>query len=263
MSALTFTLPIEFKDWVDILQAAFTIAAMIVGGIWTYRMFIKKREHYPGINLSFTIDCMEVDETHNLVHVAILHENIKETLLKAKTAELRLRCVLPLPASIEKELRTGADPVSNEYASIEWPMILERNWTFTEELPFEIEPGESDSMHADFFVDKQVKIIQFYYYIANIEKKGKNLGWALTQYYQIPATGLQRQNPFNRVSGSRPSNERPNREQPEQQKQQRQQTPQPRQQIAKPVNPPQKPREPLRGPEKKGTTPGDSSQRPE
>jgi hypothetical protein len=250
MSTLTITLPSEFKDWVEILQAAFTIAAMIVGGIWTYRMFIKKREHYPGINLSFTIDCMEIDETHNLVHVAILHENIKETLLMAKTAELRLRRVQPLPASIERDLKTGADPVSDVYASIEWPMILERNWTFTEELPFEIEPGESDSLHADFFVDKHVKIIQFYYYIANIEKKGKNLGWALTQYYQIPVTGHQKQYPQNRLPGNRPNNERPNREQPEQ-KQQRQQAPQPRQQLAKPVNPPQKPREPLRVPEKK------------
>ncbi|MCX6279849.1 MAG: hypothetical protein NT004_17405 [Bacteroidetes bacterium] len=56
MNTIAMTLPTEFKEWVDIIQAGFTIAAMIVGGIWTYRMFIKKREHFPGINLSITFE---------------------------------------------------------------------------------------------------------------------------------------------------------------------------------------------------------------
>ncbi|MEI6433436.1 MAG: hypothetical protein WCP32_01230 [Bacteroidota bacterium] len=246
MSNIAIALPTEFKDWVDIIQAGFTIAAMIVGGIWTYRMFIKKREHYPGINLSITIDCMEVDASHNLVHVAILHENIKETLLKAKTAELRLMRVLPLPSPIEKNLKAGADPVSEDSTCIEWNLILERNWTFSEKAPFEIEPGESDSLYADFFVDKQVKIIQFYYYIANIEKEGKNLGWALTRYYQIPVTNRQKQNPINRLQDNSPRNEQP--------KLQPQQRPQPKQSPAKIVNQQDKPREAVRTPEKKKIT---------
>jgi hypothetical protein len=240
----------DTKDIIDIIQAIATIAALIVGGIWTYLKFIKKREHYPRINLSFTIDSMAVDETHNLIHVAVLHENKGETLMEAKNAELRLRHVLPLPGEIKKDLNTGADPVSKAYATIEWPMLMEREWKFSHELPFEIEPGESDSLHADFFVNKNVKIVQFYFFIANIEKKDKNLGWAFTQYFQVPVNDKQKQNPMNRLSDHRPKNERPDRERPDPQRQQHRQPPQPIQPVVKPVKPEQ-PREPLTDPEKK------------
>lgn len=247
MNICALTFPTEFKDLVTIIQSGFTIAAMIVGGIWTYHKFIKKREHYPRINLSFTIDSMAVNETHNLVHVAVLHENKGETLMEAKSAEMRLRHVLPLPVAIKKDLNAGNDPISEDFATIEWPMLMDRNWTFSRELPFEIEPGESDSLHADFFVDKNVKTVQFYFFIANMEKKEKNLGWALTWYYQIPSTDIQKHNPMNRLSDQRPKNEMPNRERPEQQKQQRQQAPQPVQPVVKPVRPEQ-PREPIKRP---------------
>jgi hypothetical protein len=127
---------------------------------------------------------MHIDESHNLVHVAILHENKGETLLDANLAELRIRRVLPLTKEVKNALEDHVDPVSANETGIEWPLINERKWSFNLNNPFEIEPGERDSLHADFFIDKNEKIVQFYYYIANV-KKEKKLGWTLTQYYQI------------------------------------------------------------------------------
>jgi hypothetical protein len=125
-----------------------------------------------------------------------------------------------------------------------------RLWEFSAWNPFEIEPDEHDTLHADFLVDKTVTSIQIYYYIHNIEKRKKNLGWSLSQYFQVPVNQKQTQHPMNRLSDHRPKNERPNRERPDQQKQQRQQAPQPVQPVIKPVRPEQ-PREPIPAPEKK------------
>jgi hypothetical protein len=176
----------ETKDVFSILQAIVTIAAMIIGGIWTYRKFIKQRLLYPRINLSMSIDFMSVSQTHNLIHVAILHENKGDTLLQSQHAELRLRQVLPLPSGIDSDLNTGKDPVLNPATYIEWPMMYNRYWDFQNESPFEIEPGENDSLHADFFIEKHIIGVQFYYYISNIKKQNKDLGWSLTTYYPIP-----------------------------------------------------------------------------
>jgi hypothetical protein len=176
----------EVKDFFGILQSFATIIAMIIGGIWTYRKFIKQRLLYPRINLSMSIDFMSVSQTHNLIHVAIFHENKGDTLLQSQHAELRLRQVLPLPSGIESDLNTGKDPVLNPATYIEWPMIQNRYWDFQKESPFEIEPGESDSLHADFFIEKHLKGIQFYYYISNIKKQENDLGWSLTLYYPVP-----------------------------------------------------------------------------
>jgi hypothetical protein len=143
----------DTKDVFSILQAIATITAMIIGGIWTYRKFIKQRLHYPRIDLSMTVECIPVSETHNLIHVAILHVNKGETLLQSENAELRLRQVLPLPNEIEAEVKKGNINLTEPYSYVEWPMLQIKNWDFTGENSFEIEPEESDSLHADFFIE--------------------------------------------------------------------------------------------------------------
>jgi hypothetical protein len=175
----------ETKDVFDVLQSVATIAAMIIGGIWTYRKFIKQRHHYPRINLKMSVESIPVSETHNLIHVAILHENKGETLLQSKNAELHLRQVLPLPIEIEAEVKKDNNQ-SAPYPYVEWPMLQCKNWNFTGENSFEIEPEESDSLHADFFIENTVKAIQLYYYISNIKKHEKTIGWSDSVYFKFP-----------------------------------------------------------------------------
>ena len=181
----------DLKDFMAILQAVFTIAAMIIGGIWTYHKFIKKREHYPKLNLSMSLDCLPLNETHNLVHVAVVHENKGEVLMEAKTAEMRLRLVAPLQPEEGYDpdaIRRLTDPAMHY---ILWPALEIREYTFTEDYQFEIEPKESDTLHADFLVEKWVTSVQVYYYIRNIEKGNKNLGWALSNYYVLPCPAAE------------------------------------------------------------------------
>jgi hypothetical protein len=191
-----------------------------------------------------------VNETHNLIHVAVLHENKGEVLMEGKTAEMRLRLVAPLHPEIGQDVEKLRQQVEETSNCIVWPALEVRLWEFSEWNPFEIEPDEQDTLHADFLVEKTVKSIQIYYYIHNIEKRKKNLGWALSQYFQVPVNEKQTPHPMNRLSDPRPKNERPDRERPDQQKQQRQQAPQPVQPVARPVRPVQ-PREPIQAPEKK------------
>jgi hypothetical protein len=39
------------KEWIPITQAFITIAAVLVGGWWTYKVFIEQREQYPNANI--------------------------------------------------------------------------------------------------------------------------------------------------------------------------------------------------------------------
>ena len=39
------------------------------------------------------------------------------------------------------------------------------------EKDFEIEPGESDSLHADYIIESDIKVSEFYFYLRNARKK--------------------------------------------------------------------------------------------
>ena len=41
----------KVKLFFDIISSIVTIAALIIGGIWTYKIFIQERKHYPHVKI--------------------------------------------------------------------------------------------------------------------------------------------------------------------------------------------------------------------
>ena len=76
-------------------------------------------------------------------------------------------------------IRDGLDPVKDNETEVDWPMIVGREWHF-ETKPIEIEPGESDTLDADFVIYTNVTTIQLYAYVGNPTKAKPNLGWTNT-----------------------------------------------------------------------------------
>lgn len=175
----------NIQDMIGIMVGIATIIALFVGGIWTYLLFVKQRLNFPKINVTLLVNHIPVSKSHNLIHVEIQHENKGSILFTANTAELRLRQVIPLPQTISKELDQGNDPVKSQETGIEWPLLYQRNWKFSKDNPFEIEPNERDSIFTDFFIEKDISYIQLYFYFSNVKKKGKIIGWTATKLYKI------------------------------------------------------------------------------
>jgi hypothetical protein len=97
-------------------------------------------------------------------------------------AELRLRQVLPVQGALAGIGDASCAPVREGGAEIEWPQLDRKEWC-VEKHPFELEPGESDPLHADFIVPANVSVVQFYFYVHNPKKK--DIGWACTKFYDF------------------------------------------------------------------------------
>ena len=59
-------------------------------------------------------------------------------------------------------------------------MIAAREWSWGEE-DFEVEPGESDALHADFIIPSDVKTVQLYAFVKNPRKNKEGLGWTTAE----------------------------------------------------------------------------------
>ena len=60
-----------FKEKVDIIQGLVTIAAIIIGGIWTYNVFIKERREYPHANIEQKITHLALSDQQNLLQLGL------------------------------------------------------------------------------------------------------------------------------------------------------------------------------------------------
>lgn len=179
----------EYKDMVHVIQSLLTSAAITIGGIWTYFIFIKNRSNYPIINLSLSSKQFDIKEDKFLIHVSVKLENQGLVLLQSKEAELRLRQAKPLPTDVLDVIKGGYDPVPDDEQEILWPLVTERKWCWDNDS-FEIEPKESDTLYADFIIDSSVEIVEFYFHLKNSTKSKKQLGWSITVMNNLSRTGV-------------------------------------------------------------------------
>ncbi len=169
---------IDIKTFVAMGELISPIA-IIVGAIWGYAKYFRQRLKYPHADIDLLLDHVLVNTDKRLVHVGIHIINKGHTLLSPTYAELRMRQVIPIPDGFECIIENGTDPVPDGKTEIEWPMVVHREWDL-KKIKLEIEPGESDTLHADFIIDNKITTIQLYSFVRNPVKEKPNLGWTKT-----------------------------------------------------------------------------------
>lgn len=173
-----------WKDLFSIIQTALTSVGIVVGGFWTYCLFVRQRLSFPKVDIKLFIQDKIIFEGTRFIHAEIKLSNLGTVILKSDYSELRLRKILPIPDEIEPDIKKGLDPVLEGKTEIEWPLIVGREWKWNEK-DFEIEPGESDSLHADYIIESDIKLSEFYFYLRNAKKKAQNIGWTLTKIHEF------------------------------------------------------------------------------
>jgi hypothetical protein len=179
--ALTFFK--ENKDALQGLQAFMTAVGILVGGISAYIAFGRKREKFPRAKIKHHFELIPLDAERRIFRIQLEAENIGDTLVEVQSVLNRIQQVLPLA-----ETNTGlfSPDSSDVQPEIPWPMIAERKVTFPEGTR-EIEPKETDEMHFDYILGREVEVVLVYSYILNAHKKRdpyasqNELGWMRTE----------------------------------------------------------------------------------
>ncbi len=180
-----------FKDTVQTVQAMVTICAIVIGGIWSYNLFIKERKHYPHANIEQKNSHVALSDRTNLLRVGIELTNTGSSRLLLGESIIRVQQILPLPPC-PKQGPCAADEVKGALSKVErstdrfsWPLIAERTGNF--EGAFDIEPGEKDFVEFEFAVPSEVKVVRIYSYFQNDKKAedGHEVGWSVSSYYDF------------------------------------------------------------------------------
>jgi hypothetical protein len=175
---------ISLKDVATVLQAVVTTIAILLGGLWTYFLFVKKRQRFPCANISHQILYKRISEGKALLNVKTVIANSGDVLLCLESGLVRIQQILPIPEDIGSLIEQGQDPVVKNRTEVDWPLIGDRSFTW-EAGKCEIEPRENDYFVSDHVIDANVQLVAIYSYFQNTKKRKKAIGWGTTTVYEI------------------------------------------------------------------------------
>jgi hypothetical protein len=172
-----------YKDGLSALETICKIAALIIGGIWAWKGFIRNRLRFPSATLEHMITSW-TDENKTFLHVTVRISNTGNILIKLAKGKTWIEKLTPLPSKVKDSVRTGNMPIQTGKHEINWSLIAKHELMSSDRI--EIEPKETDELHFDFVIDKKIMRALIYTHLEN-QTKGlrKKIGWNLSSIYAI------------------------------------------------------------------------------
>jgi hypothetical protein len=176
----------EMKELVEVVASGLTLLAIIVGGTWSYLLFIRTRQKYPSANISQDITYRRITADKVWVRVIVTLQNTGKVLLSLVSGLAWIQQVLPLDDELREKIENSEDLFGEKESYIRWTLCEETklNW---EKGEHEIEPSETDQVYFDFIVDSELRTILIYTYFSNVKKfkRSKSLGWQIAKVYDL------------------------------------------------------------------------------
>ena len=179
------------KEFLEIVQSVVTIAAVIVGGIWTYIIFGKERKQYPHVDIEHKLSHVGLSPKINLLRVGIELSNHGSTRLGVGKWMVRVQQILPLEPCekngpcIEDEIKRASEAVVRKTNNFSWPMIAKREENLPEGIS--VEPEEKQVFEFEFVLPSEVKVARVYSYFRNdlLSMSLNEIGWVMSSYYDF------------------------------------------------------------------------------
>jgi hypothetical protein len=171
------------KELFEITQAAITIAAIIVGAVWTYHLFIEGRSGEPHLNMHHSIIARVISPGVVWLHLTVNFENTGESVVSLRNGDVRIQEILPLSSSLQKSIEHSEDLVPKNQTLIPWPLVRR----YVPQLDIQIEPKETDYLDFDFLLPASLKTMRIYTYFENdrVTSKARRIGWRLASIYEM------------------------------------------------------------------------------
>jgi hypothetical protein len=187
----------DFKDRVDVLSKFVGIIAIVLGGIWTYNIFVKERQHFPHANVQHKVAHVPLSSCVNLVRVGVEIANSgKSRLLSSKSVvwiqKIRPISVCPSDGQcVRADLQHAlADPVHKQ-DRFTWPLIGYRENQTKNSL--DLEPDEKEEQDYEFVVPSSVEFVRIYSYYQNDERStGADTGWRTSTFHDLKTDPKER-----------------------------------------------------------------------
>jgi hypothetical protein len=161
---------------------AATVAALGIGGWWTYSRFFKNRTGKPRAAISHSVEDRRITDGDLLVRVVLKLENTGAVLLPVEHLRCEIAQVDPPADGALKRLERRELISEENLADLGCIRCYEEKRAKGE---VRIEPGEADFFPFDFVVSADLATISIYAHVPNSSERKKEIGWDLLAFYDL------------------------------------------------------------------------------
>ena len=183
----------------DLVKRMTEIAALWVAGLWTYWLFVQKRERWPKACLRHHIRSWPVAGDRQLVRVNLNVQNVGELLLKIRAGFAEVYQLKPWPQELTQSSIDKIKFRHPEGTEFRWPRLayLSLDGKSADEPEsageyearefdgYDIEPSESEELIFDFIIPAGAELVSVYSRIENAMLGEREFGWNLTTLFRI------------------------------------------------------------------------------
>jgi hypothetical protein len=174
---------------VSTIQAVTTVFALIVGGVWTYKIFILERVTSPHVDVSQVVTGKLISPDWYWIQVSINAKNTGRSLVKFDTADIEVDQITPLPEKIKEDIKDGNYPVAGNDLNIPWKGLCRYVRPFSPTL----ESGESAPKVVEFIIPGWLQTVRILTFLTS-KSLTNGQGWnALTIYNLTGSTNDETQ----------------------------------------------------------------------
>ena len=205
---------LEIRDWTylaRIAQGVFTVAAIVVGGIFAWRNAHIFRHNAPHVNVSHEITHIFLSDEYVYIAVTATLHNTSRVNIEFLNGYSRIQQVTPIENEEIENLYGEAFFQTPYPGYLQWP-TLDYHANRWEKDGLTVEPGEKETQAFEFIVSREVEsvIITTYFYNSRVvgeistesemertpRRRGRLLrwkevegprGWGRTTTYVIPS----------------------------------------------------------------------------
>jgi hypothetical protein len=183
------------------IQAALTIVAIVVGGLWAYMLFIKQRQQYAHLKIEHQVTHVLLPKHRILLIVDVNHSNVGTVKVSLTSADVKIYSLRQQSPTAEAIEQVNGSRFSADEPDLLWDIQAERKATWdpqrnmflemlarfrnTRTNPDErvVEPGESDQLHYEFILSDDAWPLLIYSYFENPTITDRNIGWVTRSLY--------------------------------------------------------------------------------
>jgi hypothetical protein len=183
------------------IQAALTIVAIIVGGLWAYMLFIKQRQQYAHLKIEHHVTHVLLPKHRIVLIVDIDHSNVGSVKVSLTSADVKIYALRQETLTAEAIEQVNGGRFGSEEPDPLWDIQAERKTTWEPRRNIfpeifatfrnnrkrsaerVVEPGESDQLHYEFILSDDTWPLLIYSYFENPTITDGNIGWVTRSLY--------------------------------------------------------------------------------
>jgi hypothetical protein len=156
------------------------ILAIAIGGWWTYKAFIQKRQKYPRAAVSHELAAWPLGTEGFVLHISLKIQNTGDVLIQVRGGSLR---VYALDRHNTSWLLLPHMPMIPPDAKPEFKWRRLGKHLLPQDC--EIEPGETDYFPYEVYIPNRSTKVKIYSHVSNATKHNKRIGWNRTTIHNL------------------------------------------------------------------------------